>query len=71
MSTDRFTAWRQEAGAALTRRWMIGLDDAGIGDEELLRHFHDDVPAVEFAEWFARKYDLYDFSDVLVRKPRT
>jgi hypothetical protein len=64
MDKDLFTAWRQEADAALRRGWMIGLEDAGITDEELRNHFEDGKSAASFAEWFAEKYDLIDFSEV-------
>lgn len=59
-----FRAWRREADYALRRGWAIGLEDVGISDEELLKHFQDGAPAAEFVEWFARKYDLIDFSEV-------
>jgi hypothetical protein len=61
---DPFRAWRQAANYALRRGWAIGLEDAGISDEELLKHFQDGVRAAEFAQWFAEKYDLIDFSEV-------
>jgi hypothetical protein len=63
LSNDRFTVWRQEADTEMRLRWVIGLDDAGIGDDELLKHFQDGVHAIDFVEWFARKYDLIDFSE--------
>jgi hypothetical protein len=61
---DSFRIWRREADYVLRRRWAIGLDDAGISDEELLKHFQDGVPAADLAEWFAEKYDLISFSEV-------
>ena len=68
MGKDLFRAWRREADYVLRRGWAIGLEDAGISDQELLKHFQDGAPAAEFAEWFAEKYDLIDFSEV--RLPR-
>lgn len=64
MGKDPFTAWKHEADAALRRGWVIGLEDAGVSDEELRTHFDDGEAAVRFAEWFADKYDLIDFPDV-------
>ncbi|MGE5564821.1 MAG: hypothetical protein ACM3YN_01505 [Parcubacteria group bacterium] len=63
MGNDHFTVWKQEADTELRLRWAIGLNDAGISDEELRKHFQDGVHALDFVEWFARKYDLTDFSE--------
>jgi hypothetical protein len=34
---------------------------AGIDDQFLLDHYAMDQLPSEFVEWFAAKYDLYDF----------
>lgn len=56
-----FTPWREEANRLLLRDWFVDLEMAGIEDQFLLDHYAMDQLPLEFVEWFAAKYDLYDF----------
>jgi hypothetical protein len=57
----RFMPWREEIDRLLLREYFIDLGMAGITDEYLLDHFEMNQTPADFVEWFATKYDLYDF----------
>jgi len=66
LEESQFLAWKHDAESALARRYAIGLNDAGVSDQELANHFRDGSGADEFVEWFGRKYDLIERPEFLV-----
>lgn len=53
--------WTAAVDRLMRRDWCIGIDDAGIDEQQLADHWRDgETPAV-FVEWFAEKYDLIRF----------
>lgn len=56
-----FMPWREEVNRLLLRDYFIDLDMAGIEDKYLFVHYEMNQMPVDFVEWFAAKYDLYDF----------
>lgn len=59
--SNSFMPWREEINRLLLREYFIDLDMAGIDDEYLLVHYGMNQVPADFVEWFAIKYDLYDF----------
>lgn len=58
---DDCAKWLAEVDRIMKRDWYIDTDDAGLDDEQVVRYWkYGDTPT-EFVEWFAEKYDLYDF----------
>ena len=57
-STMNFQDWRTAVDDRLLDVYLISLDDAGIGDDDLAPHWESNQPPYEFVEWFALKYDL-------------
>ena len=66
VNDPQFAAWKQGVEQALTRRYAINLNDAGIPEEQLADHFGDGSTAEAFVEWFGRKYDLTERSEFLI-----
>lgn len=56
-----FMPWREEINRLLLRDYFIDIDMAGISDEYLVDHYEINQMPADFVEWFAVKYDLYDF----------
>ena len=54
-------AWIDEVDRLMKRDWCIGAVDAGIEEQQLIRHWRDGNKASAFVEWFADKYDLIRF----------
>ena len=50
--------WRGAVDNRLQEIYCITIEDAGFDEEYLIRHWRSNEPALEFAEWFANKYDL-------------
>lgn len=64
-----FETWFRRADQALLRTYGIDFDDAGLGEEDLRRHYAAWPDPKEFVEWFALKYDLDPMPNYL-RQPR-
>ena len=56
-----FMPWRAEVNQLLLRNYFVDLNMAGIDDGYLLVHYEMSQMPADFVEWFAVKYDLYDF----------
>jgi|GEM_PF-5471810 len=59
--TNSFLPWREEVNRLLLRDYFVDLGMAGIDDEYLRVHYDINQMPADFIEWFATKYDLYDF----------
>lgn len=54
-------AWVADVDRIMKRDWCIGTADAGLSEEELVRHWRDLETPEAFVAWFAEKYDLIRF----------
>lgn len=61
MSID---AWKKLVGELLLREYAITLNDAGLDDDELERHYNSQRDPADFVRWFATKYDLTSRSEL-------
>ena len=59
--SNSFMPWREEANRLLLSKYFIDFGMAGIENEYLLVHYQMNQTPADFVEWFAVKYDLYDF----------
>jgi hypothetical protein len=53
--------WIADVDQRMRRDWCIGIDDAGIDQQQLADHWRDGQTPAAFVEWFAEKYDLIRF----------
>lgn len=53
--------WITAVDQLMRRDWSIGIDDAGIDEQQLADHWRDGGTPAAFVEWFAEKYDLIRF----------
>ena len=60
------TQWTAAVDQLMRRDWCIGIEDAGIDEQQLADHWRDGETPSAFVEWFAEKYDLIPFE----RSPR-
>lgn len=60
--------WSQAVDRLMKRDWCIGIEDAGIGDDQLERHWRDGEAPADFVAWFAEKYDLIRIEQRPVRR---
>jgi len=45
----------------MRRDWHIGVVDAGLSEDDLLRHQMEGIAPEDFVAWFAEKYELIHF----------
>ncbi len=50
--------WKEKAEAELRTRYAIGLEDAGLSDDDVRRYFKGEPDPAAWAEWYGIKYDL-------------
>jgi len=55
--------WKLEVDEIMKRDFLIGVDEAGASEEDVLRYFGFGFSPREFAVWFGEKYDLHRVSD--------
>ena len=55
------TQWTAAVDQLMRRGWCIGIEDAGIDEQQLGDHWRDGETPAAFVEWFAEKYDLIRF----------
>lgn len=55
---SRLSDWTRQVDEIMMRDYAISLDDIGLSHDEIRRSFFSEPDPKEFAEWFARKYDL-------------
>lgn len=53
--------WTAAVDQLMRRAWCIGIDDAGMDEQQLAAHWRDGQTPAAFVEWFAEKYDLIRF----------
>lgn len=53
--------WTTAVDQLMRRDWSIGIDDAGIDEQQVAAHWRDGKTPAAFVEWFAEKYDLIRF----------
>ena len=53
--------WTAAVDELMRHDWCIGIDDAGIDEQQLADHWRDGGTPAAFVEWFAEKYDLIRF----------
>lgn len=53
--------WTATVDHLMRRDWRIGVDDAGIDEQQLADHWGQGETPAAFVEWFAEKYDLIRF----------
>jgi len=54
----QFSMWKREVDRLMLSEYAITIDEAGIDDAALQRHWETWKHAKEFVEWFGIKYDL-------------
>jgi hypothetical protein len=52
-TTVPYISWRKTVDKVLKSTYAITVEDAGIGDQQLVPHWEQ-----EFVSWFGTKYDL-------------
>ncbi|MBG7613813.1 hypothetical protein IWC96_00775 [Brevundimonas sp. BAL450] len=53
--------WTAAVDQLMRREWCIGIEDAGIDEQQLTDYWRDGQTPAAFLEWFAEKYDLIRF----------
>ena len=59
-----YDEWCGEVDERLRRIYCTSLEDAGLDEDYLLRHWQSDEAPLEFVEWYGNKYDLTPRSDI-------
>ena len=57
----KLKAWAAQVDSIMQRDWCIGITDAGLSDDEILRYWRSGDEPAEFVAWFAEKYNLIHF----------
>ena len=58
-----FETWKRQVDKAMVQKYAIDTTDAGLGEEELLKHWQQEPSATEFVTWYGEKYDLTPLAD--------
>lgn len=57
--------WAKRVGQLLEREYAVTLDDAGLDQEVLDRHYDERSNPADFVRWFAAKFDLVSKSELV------
>jgi len=57
-TTVSYISWRKTVDKVLKSTYAITVEDAGIGDQQLVPHWEGRESPEEFVSWFGTKYDL-------------
>ena len=57
-TTVSYISWRKTVDKVLESTYAIRIEDAGIGDQQLVAHWKGQEGPDEFVSWFGAKYDL-------------
>lgn len=57
----KLKAWAAQVDRLMQRDWCIGITDAGLSDDDILRYWRGGDEPAEFVAWFAEKYNLINF----------
>lgn len=55
-------SWLKRADAALLRKYKITFQMGGFTESQIGDFYSPRQTSTEFVEWFAVKYDLYEFT---------
>lgn len=53
-----FSRWRHLADKALSARFAITIEDAGMPEDDLRKSWQSGQTAQEYITWYGEKYDL-------------
>ena len=53
--------WKRRVNSLLKKKYSLDIELSGFSEEQIEGYYRPDLPPAEFVEWFAEKYDLYDF----------
>ena len=57
-TTVSYISWRKTVDKVLESTYAITIEDAGIGDQQLVAHWKGRESPDVFVSWFGAKYDL-------------
>ncbi len=61
LGSDEMKSWKKRVDYILKRRYNLTIELAGLSDRQIADYYQPDFTPSDFVEWFAEKYDLYDF----------
>ena len=63
--------WRNAVDERLQEIYCITIEDAGVDEDYLIKHWQSDEAAFEFVEWYGNKYDLDPVTTVYLPRERS
>jgi hypothetical protein len=71
-STKRepYSDWRNAVDSRLREIYSITIEDAGLDEEYLMKHWQSDETALEFVAWYGEKYDLDPVTTIYLPRER-
>ncbi|QIG96336.1 MULTISPECIES: hypothetical protein [unclassified Bradyrhizobium] len=57
-TNEGYLGWRAAVDQGLVDIYCIAVEDAGLDEEYLERHWKSKQTPTEFVQWFGNKYDL-------------
>ncbi len=67
----KLKAWAAQVDSLMQRDWCIGITDAGLSDDDILRYWRSGDEPAEFVTWIAEKYDLLRYEYTPAKLPST
>ena len=58
VADEGYLSWRVAVDRHLDATYCITIEDAGLDEDRLLRHYRTNESPRNFVEWFGDKYDL-------------
>lgn len=65
-----YSDWRAAVDKQLSAIHCITIEDAGFDDEYMIKHWESKESALEFVEWYGKKYDLDPVTTVYLPRER-
>jgi hypothetical protein len=70
MTREPYSDWRNAVDSRLREIYSITIEDAGLDEEYLMKHWQSDEAALEFVEWYGEKYDLDPVTTIYLPRER-
>jgi hypothetical protein len=69
-TSPSYNDWRSAVDEHLSAIYCITIEDAGFDEEYLIKHREAGEAALEFVEWYGKKYDLDPVTTVYLPRQR-
>jgi hypothetical protein len=67
---EPYGEWCNSVDNRLREIYCITIEDAGLDEDYLMKHWQSDETPLEFVEWYGEKYDLDPVTTIYLPRER-